>query len=229
MKIRLGLIIGAILLVTPFNGSAAVNTIFNSNGSAPVTGTDTQLDVVLDNYEVSNEVSVLTIVDSQVTDIKSAAFLDKSGWVQLSPYQNGIDVLAKFISDTGFVTNNQRVISLRINFKTPKTYILGYSLTGISGQTLSSAAIPINVTGPAILGEHLSNSYKFPRILSNGSRGADVTELQNRLSTEGFYKGPITGYYGAQTRAAVKAYQIAKAIAGANGVVGPATLGILNQ
>jgi peptidoglycan hydrolase-like protein with peptidoglycan-binding domain len=60
-----------------------------------------------------------------------------------------------------------------------------------------------------------------------GSRGNEVTELQKRLTKEGFYTGPITGYFGKLTETAVKAYQKAHGIDQV-GIVGPKTRNVLN-
>jgi peptidoglycan hydrolase-like protein with peptidoglycan-binding domain len=67
----------------------------------------------------------------------------------------------------------------------------------------------------------------FTRELSLGSKGSDVTLLQNRLTSEGVYSGPITGYYGGMTREAVKKYQVKNNLPPV-GVVGPKTLQLLN-
>ncbi|MBI3589112.1 MAG: peptidoglycan-binding protein [Candidatus Liptonbacteria bacterium] len=71
-------------------------------------------------------------------------------------------------------------------------------------------------------------SYKFLNPLKFGSTGTDVTELQKRLIAEGVYSGPVTGYYGALTQAAVKRYQ-AKHGLPQLGIVGPATRTLLNK
>jgi peptidoglycan hydrolase-like protein with peptidoglycan-binding domain len=55
-----------------------------------------------------------------------------------------------------------------------------------------------------------------------------VTELQDRLKAEGVYSGPITGYFGSLTGAAVKAFQAKYGIQQL-GIVGPMTLAKLNQ
>ena len=52
--------------------------------------------------------------------------------------------------------------------------------------------------------------------------------MQNRLTSEGVYTGPITGYYGNQTAAAVKVFQLKNNLPQA-GVVGPMTRNILNS
>ncbi|HUX35563.1 MAG TPA: peptidoglycan-binding domain-containing protein [Candidatus Paceibacterota bacterium] len=71
-------------------------------------------------------------------------------------------------------------------------------------------------------------SYVFSKFLGIESRGADVTALQQRLSKDGFYSGPVTGYYGSLTAAAVKLYQGAHGITKA-GYVGPGTREALNS
>jgi peptidoglycan hydrolase-like protein with peptidoglycan-binding domain len=73
-----------------------------------------------------------------------------------------------------------------------------------------------------------STKYTFTSSLSVGSTGADVTALQNRLTSEGVYSGPITGTFGPLTRAAVEKYQTAHGISPI-GQVGPATRAALNQ
>lgn len=73
----------------------------------------------------------------------------------------------------------------------------------------------------------LAASYKFLRPLRLGSEGIDVRELQKRLTETGVYSGPITGYFGAQTMAAVKKYQAAHGLTPL-GSVGPGTRALLN-
>jgi peptidoglycan hydrolase-like protein with peptidoglycan-binding domain len=58
--------------------------------------------------------------------------------------------------------------------------------------------------------------------LQRGSRGQAVTNLQNRLRTLGFYTGPVTGYYGDLTVAAVRDFQRSRGIQ-VNGIAGPQT------
>ena len=70
-------------------------------------------------------------------------------------------------------------------------------------------------------------SYNFTELLTVGSQDAEVTALQNRLATLGFYSGPITGYYGTLTQQAVMKYQVAHGVA-ATGYTGPSTRAALN-
>jgi len=152
--------------------------------------------------------------------------LGASGWTTVSMIRSGNDMIGSFGSNTGFLLGNQKVITMRMVFATAKIYVLGYTLTNSSGRVLASAAQPVTVTGSSILGENTTT--QFTRPLQLGSRGNDVTALQNRLTMEGVYSGPITGYFGVMTRAAVRAYQAAHGIR-QTGTVGPATLVALNQ
>jgi len=72
-----------------------------------------------------------------------------------------------------------------------------------------------------------ATAFNFASALSLSSRGNDVTELQNRLTAEGVYSGPITGYFGPLTLAGVKAYQLKHGLPG-TGFVGPLTRAQLN-
>lgn len=74
----------------------------------------------------------------------------------------------------------------------------------------------------------MTTTSMFARSLSMGSTGSDVTLLQQKLTNDGVYTGPITGYYGTLTEAAVKKYQDKNGIS-ALGMVGPLTLAILNK
>lgn len=64
--------------------------------------------------------------------------------------------------------------------------------------------------------------------LTIGSSGDTVNQIQSRLTSLGFYSGPITGYYGELTEEAVRKFQAANGLS-VDGVVGPATLGAIQQ
>src|SRR3989344_4331394 len=69
----------------------------------------------------------------------------------------------------------------------------------------------------------------FTRSLTIGSRGADVSQLQSWLISKGYsIPAGATGYFGAQTRSAVAAYQAANGIAPAAGYFGPITMASVN-
>lgn len=63
--------------------------------------------------------------------------------------------------------------------------------------------------------------------LKRGSRGTVVSDLQKKLTTLGFFNGPITGYYGRMTQAAVIKFQRAKGLP-VDGVAGSNTLFVIN-
>lgn len=78
-----------------------------------------------------------------------------------------------------------------------------------------------------------AQGYMFNSNLTVGSTGPDVVALQNALIAQGYSIPSIssgaasTGYFGAQTQTAVKAYQSAKGIPN-TGFVGPLTRAALN-
>ncbi|NEP25805.1 peptidoglycan-binding protein [Moorena sp. SIO3I6] len=97
----------------------------------------------------------------------------------------------------------------------------GLPVTGIAdSRTLSDLA------------KNPNDKDKDKDILTNvtelrpGSNGESVTKLQNRLKDLGFYKGPITGYYGKLTETAVKDYQLSRELP-ANGIADSRTLSAL--
>jgi peptidoglycan hydrolase-like protein with peptidoglycan-binding domain len=93
----------------------------------------------------------------------------------------------------------------------------------------STAAVP--TTSAAVsssAGNSSLSNYTFTQYLYNGSSGPQVTALQQRLTDDGLYNGPIIGNYGPLTETAVKAYQKKHDI-NPLGVVGPATRALLNE
>jgi peptidoglycan hydrolase-like protein with peptidoglycan-binding domain len=91
----------------------------------------------------------------------------------------------------------------------------GLSVNGIVGPT----------TLAALQGNYPTNPTTVTQ-LQRGSRGSAVTQLQNRLRAAGFFNGPVTGYYGELTEAAVRNFQRSRGLS-VNGIVGPTTLAAL--
>jgi len=75
----------------------------------------------------------------------------------------------------------------------------------------------------SIAGTPAVSSTTFAKDLTVGSRGADVTALQNLLGVS-----PATGYFGALTKAAVIKYQLSKGITPAAGYFGAKTRAVVN-
>lgn len=99
--------------------------------------------------------------------------------------------------------------------------------TSLQAPLLSEAS---SLPTPSSLGQVLgATAFNFSSNLTLGMSGDNVTQLQNRLTTEGVYSGPITGYFGHLTLAAVKAYQTKYNISPASGYVGPLTRAQLNN
>ena len=107
--------------------------------------------------------------------------------------------------------------------------------TELSGSstpnTNSHAGLPTNVairaigpSGPSISVDFdvTASASATDPVLRRGSRGPDVTRLQQALVNLGFDPGPVDGIFGRKTDAAVRAYQRSRGLA-ADGVVGPLT------
>lgn len=74
-----------------------------------------------------------------------------------------------------------------------------------------------------------ASTYNFSVDLTIGSTGADVEALQNLLIAAGYsIPAGATGYFGAQTEAAVKLFQTAHGLP-STGYVGPLTRTVLNE
>ena len=64
-------------------------------------------------------------------------------------------------------------------------------------------------------------------MLSTGSSGDEVTQLQEDLAKLGFDPGPVDGIFGGKTAAAVKAFQESVDALAVDGIAGPKTLASL--
>ena len=79
------------------------------------------------------------------------------------------------------------------------------------------------------------NAYNFLKYLTFGSRGVDVTALQNYLKSfkDLYPEGLVTGYFGPATLRAVQRFQVKYGLAkkgdAGYGVVGPKTRAKLNE
>lgn len=73
----------------------------------------------------------------------------------------------------------------------------------------------------------LSQVQTDEELLMFGDSGDRVADLQNRLADLGFYNGPISGYFGEQTEAAIFDFQESQGLA-ADGIVGAGTWNALN-
>ena len=95
----------------------------------------------------------------------------------------------------------------------------------ISALMAQIAALQASAGGSASAGA----SVTFSKDLTLGSSGADVTALQNWLISKGHtIAAGATGYFGAQTKAALAAWQAANGVTPASGYFGPITRAKVN-
>ncbi|HTY39629.1 MAG TPA: peptidoglycan-binding domain-containing protein [Candidatus Paceibacterota bacterium] len=73
-----------------------------------------------------------------------------------------------------------------------------------------------------------SMSYTFAQDLTLGSKGADVTNLQQVLQSKGYLKVAPTGYFGSLTKAALVAWQKDAGVSPASGYFGPKSRAAMN-
>ncbi|MFA6969187.1 MAG: peptidoglycan-binding protein [Candidatus Paceibacterota bacterium] len=97
-------------------------------------------------------------------------------------------------------------------------------LTSFGADSSTIANVQASLTGgtPVSTGTgSTGSSYTFTRDLTTGSKGDDVTALQNALIAKGFgIAAGATGYFGAQTQTAVIAWQKAAGVTPAAGYFG---------
>ncbi|MDB5189577.1 MAG: Penicillin-resistant dd-carboxypeptidase-like protein [Parcubacteria group bacterium] len=100
---------------------------------------------------------------------------------------------------------------------------------GLVAMSFASFAVPAQAAEVMTTTTTTTTTTTFARDLTIGSTGADVTALQSWLIGKGFsIPAGATGYFGAQTRAAVSAYQAANGISPTAGYFGPKTRAMVN-
>ncbi|MEQ9359336.1 peptidoglycan-binding protein [Coleofasciculus chthonoplastes] len=92
-------------------------------------------------------------------------------------------------------------------------------------KRLSAAWIPFIFLSMALFIVSLASPVLA---LRKGNSGAEVTTLQKTLQAEGYFNGPITGYYGPLTEAAVIQFQQANGLS-PDGIVGTNTTATLES
>ncbi len=93
---------------------------------------------------------------------------------------------------------------------------------GLLGQPFQPGGVTNPAPAPAAPSAINASDASSMPILRIGARGEAVADLQRRLQAVGFSPGPIDGWFGPQTQAAVRAFQQSRGIT-VDGWVGPQT------
>ncbi len=178
------------------------------NNSMP--GSDPGFEGRMDNVRIYNAVLSGDAIMSAKTPEPDAGAYGTFPPVQL-PDGTWVQPMGSSAANTG-AGNSSVMASLQAQVQTLLTQI-----AALSGSTSGSASMPsANAACPAIV-----------RALVRGSRGDDVTQLQKFLIAKAILEaGNDTGFFGARTEAAVKAWQASKGLE-AIGIVGPKSRALL--
>jgi hypothetical protein len=95
-----------------------------------------------------------------------------------------------------------------------------------SASAKASAAAP---SAPTITASSAARPVSGARVLSTGSHGGQVKDLQRRLTQLNLYTGPVDGSYSTDVADAVHRYQVARGIDEDAGVYGPETRAALES
>lgn len=95
-------------------------------------------------------------------------------------------------------------------------------------KTENTVATSTSTTNTTTTTTTKSTVFKFTKTLKLGDKGSDVTQLQKKLKTLGYYNGKISGSFDSVTEKAVKALQKAHKLSQV-GSVGPLTRALLNK
>lgn len=157
----------------------------------------------------------LTVKDLFYADTATSTFvLDSAGRVSWTPVYNEIGVHT-FLVTAKDGAGHEASARVSVTVVHP---------VYVPASAASAPAAPAAST-PAT---SKSAAYVFKNLLKVGSSGAEVTALQQTLAARGYYKGPVTGYFGPLTKAGVQAFQKAQRLE-SPGHVGPGTRAALNK
>ena len=104
----------------------------------------------------------------------------------------------------------------------------GLMADGVVGPQTEAALVGTRIRSTGNLGAESQTRYANANassregVLRRGDRSAAVTDLQKEMQGAGIYNGPVTGYFGSLTEAAVKEFQQSQGLT-ADGIYGSAT------
>lgn len=157
-----------------------------------------------------------TVTDSFPGTTMNNSFINSSGTIIWYPA----------LTDIG-----QHVLTITVTDSNGHTASASQSVIVIMGIIPPVVAVPVVAPAASVVPVLQLNANKptftFSKFLSQGAQNNEVKKLQKLLAGQGFYAGPVTGYFGALTKAAVKKFQTANNIS-PFGYVGPGTRLALN-
>ena len=133
-------------------------------------------------------------------------------------------LVSSLLSPQETIINNCMQIANTNTFAKIAAVVAGLGLVAMTFVAAAPAKAQTTTTTTTMTA---GTTFNFNQTI--GSRGASVTALQNFLISKGYSipAGP-TGYFGLQTKAAVRAYQVTNSIAPALGYFGPLTRASVN-
>ncbi len=137
--------------------------------------------------------------------------------------------IANFIAKTGASVAGASLVAMSLIAAVPAAAQTTTTTTSSTDYAAQIAALTAQIASlqamlSASQGGSMTTSATFTRDLTIGSHGTDVTALQTWLIGKGFtISAGATGYFGAQTKAALAAWQAANGVSPAAGYFGPLT------
>ncbi|MDE2040825.1 MAG: peptidoglycan-binding protein [Patescibacteria group bacterium] len=199
----------------------------DANGTFMTTGTQFTFSFMTNQPAVNPQVSVgqtQVLVNGTGNGPYTASYTVTGAEAQPLPvvvtFTNSSGTLARTYFWLGNAPASIGSAAVAVAAPTPSPTPVPAVTTSGSSQTAAVASAPV--------GSHAFSRYLYIGMTPLGVADPDVTALQQRLTSDGLYSGPITGYFGNQTRAAVILYQEKHGLSPL-GVVGPSTRALLNQ
>lgn len=230
----------AFVMTDSFPGTSLTNANINAAGAVSWTptisdiGTHTITVSASDTYShLSTAQTTITVAGTPVTTNPSTGSGQATSAFQfenyLSPGMTSQDVtqLQTILAQQGYFSGTATGYYGPLTEAAVVKYQAAHGLDqlGVVGPATRAA---LNAGSASTTTSIDTNGYVFNNFLNVGSSGADVTALQQKLTALNLYSGPITGYFGSLTKAAVEAFQGQHNISQV-GYVGPSTRAALNQ
>ncbi|MFM7423820.1 MAG: peptidoglycan-binding protein [Elainella sp.] len=155
------------------------------------------------------------------------------GTLQLYDSGSQVSSLQEQLSQLGYYTGSLTGVfddttqAAVVNFQRAR----GLATDGIVGSaTLAALSQPSATSAPVSPTYTATGSTPAATpsdgLLQLGDVGSEVSDLQSRLQTLGYYDGPISGSFGSQTQTALLAFQQAQGLT-ADGIAGPQVSAVL--